>query len=265
MSAASKDLLEIKSLTVKVAGTAQVLVRNANISVKSESILALVGGSGSGKTTTGIAILGLLPPALRIVAGKIIFQGQDLTQALPSQMRALRGKEIGMVFQEPLSAFNPVFTIGSQLQEVLDVHEVHAALSTREKWNAVLSALAKVEISDPGRIARSYPHQLSGGLRQRAMIAQAITAQPKLLIADEPTSNLDVTIHARIIALFKKLREELKLSILLITHDLGMVQHLADEVAVMQEGEIVEAGPTGDVLGQTRHPYTAQLMKALNV
>ena len=258
----TENLLDIQSLTVDVSLTGQSIVRNLNVAVKPESILALVGGSGSGKTTTGMAILGLLPEALHVKGGQIFFQGQNLMTFNHRQMRTVRGKDMGMVFQEPLWAFNPVFTVGQQLKEVLDVH---THLSGREKREKVIAVLEKVEIPDPLRIARSYPHQLSGGLRQRAMIAQAIIAGPKLLIADEPTSNLDVTVQARIIALFKKLKDELKLSILLITHDLGMVRFLADEVAVMHEGTVVESGITQDVWRSVRHPYTAQLMKALDV
>ena len=256
------DLLKIQSLSVDVRQIQKTIVKNINLTVKSETIVALVGGSGSGKTTTGLATIGLLPPALRISQGEIIFEGRNLHNLTPAQMRLLRGKDISMVFQEPLWAFNPVMTIGDQIKEVLDAH---LDLSHEKKKHMVLEALAKVEIPDPVRIARSYPHQLSGGLRQRAMIAQAIIAHPKLVIADEPTSNLDVTVQARIMALLKKLRQELKLSVLLITHDLGMVQHLADEVAVMQQGSIVEAGTAAQVLGNPRHPYTTQLMKALHV
>ena len=167
-----------------------------------------------------------------------------------------------MVFQEPLYAFNPVFSIGGQIEEVL---RAHSALSVRQRRERILELLNLVGLPDPKRTAGNYPHQLSGGMRQRAMIAQAIAAGPKLIIADEPTSNLDVTLQANIMELFRKLKDELKLSILLITHDLGMVAHMADHVAVMTEGQIVERGTTREVLEKPQHPYTRALMEAIEV
>jgi ABC-type dipeptide/oligopeptide/nickel transport system ATPase component len=175
-------------------------------------------------------------------------------------MREVRGKAIGMVFQEPLSAFNPVFSIGYQIEEVL---KAHTGWDRSRRQKRVLELLDLVGLPEPARTAGDYPHQLSGGMRQRAMIAQAIAAGPKLIIADEPTSSLDVTLQANIMELFKKLQKELRLSVLLITHDLGMVEHMADRVTVMTEGRIVENGPTQDVLQDPKHPYTKDLMEAL--
>lgn len=255
-------LLSLKDLTVTVAGASRekVLVDRIALDVPAFSITALVGGSGSGKTTVGLSILRLLPPGLRVKEGEIVFSQEQLFHVPPERMRQLRGKEISMVFQEPLHALNPVFCVGYQIEEVL---RCHTSLNRRQRQQRILELMDQVGLSDPSRISRSYPHQLSGGMRQRVMIAQAIAGGPRLIIADEPTSSLDVTLQARIIELFLKLKEELRLSILLITHDLGMVAHMADSVAVMREGKIVEAGRTKDVLGGPQHPYTCQLMEAM--
>lgn len=254
----SSNLLVVENLTVTVAG--KNIVDAANLDVPLLSVTALVGGSGSGKTTLGLAILRLLPLGLVVRQGRILFDGEDALKLPEGHMRQLRGKEIGMVFQEPLYAFNPVFAIGDQIEEVL---RVHSPLNARRRRGRILDLLSLVGLPDPKRVAGNYPHQLSGGMRQRAMIAQAIAAGPKLLIADEPTSNLDVTLQAKIMELFRKLKDELKLSILLITHDLGLVAHMADRVAVMTEGRIIEQGMTQDVLKDPRHPYTRTLMEAV--
>jgi ABC-type dipeptide/oligopeptide/nickel transport system ATPase component len=260
----STNVLCLENLTVTVAGDSQekALVKDVSFYVPELCISALVGGSGSGKTTTGLSILRLLPLGLNIREGRILFRGEELLRASGERMRQLRGKDISMVFQDPLDAFNPVFTIGDQIDEVL---RFHVSLSRRQRRERVMELLDLAGLPEPRRVARTYPHQLSGGMRQRAMIAQAIAAGPKLMIADEPTSSLDVTLQARIMDLFRKLKDELKLSVLLITHDLGMVAHIADEVAVMREGRIVEQGKTQDVLRNPRHPYTRQLMDALKV
>ena len=260
----NESLLSLRNLTISVPDISgeKVLVDNLNLDIPLLKIVALVGGSGSGKTTTGLSILRLLSPALRVVQGEIIFRGNDLLTYCEEKMRGIRGKEIGMVFQEPLNAFNPVFTVGYQIAEVL---QTHTDFSRRKIQERVEELLKIVGIKESQRIARSYPHQLSGGLRQRAMLAQAIAAGPRLLIADEPTSNLDVTSQAHIIELFQTLKDELKISMLLITHDLGMVAHLADEVAVLLEGKVVESGSTTEILGNPKHPYTLQLMKTMLV
>ena len=255
-----EDLLVVENLTVAVAG--RNIVNAASLEVPALSVMALVGGSGSGKTTIGLAILRLLPLGLAVSQGRILFAGEDVLKFPEERMRSLRGKEISMVFQEPLYAFNPVFSIGDQIAEVL---RVHSAGNARQRRERIWELLNLVGLPAPKMIAAHYPHQLSGGMRQRAMIAQAIAAGPKLIIADEPTSNLDVTLQARIMELFRKLKDELKLSILLITHDLGMVAHMADHVAVMTEGEIVERGTTREVLDKPRHPYTRALMGAIEV
>ena len=248
------------SVTVNDAIGEKMILNKVNLDVPQLSITALVGGSGSGKTTTGLCVLRLLPPALNFKNGEILFKGEDLLKKDREQMRHIRGGNIGMVFQEPLYAFNPVYSIGYQIDEVLDAH---TGLNRTQRQNRVLELLDLVGLANPKRTALNYPHELSGGMRQRAMIAQAVASDPKLIIADEPTSNLDVTLQARIIELFKKLRAQLNLSILLITHDLGMVEHMADTVAVMTEGKVVEHGNTVDVLNNPNHTYTRELMEAL--
>ena len=256
----SSNLLVVEDLTVTVAQ--KEIVSAANLEIPFLSVTALVGGSGSGKTTMGLAVLKLLPLGFNVRQGRIWFDGREVLDLSEDRMRLLRGKEIGMVFQEPLYAFNPVFSIGGQIAEVL---RVHTPLNLCQRRARILELLNLVGLPNPQRAAGNYPHQLSGGMRQRAMIAQAIAAGPKLLIADEPTSNLDVTLQAKIMELFRKLKDELKLSILLITHDLGMVAHMADRVAVMTGGKIVEQGMTKDVLKDPRHPYTRTLMETIEV
>lgn len=222
-------LLSIKDLTVAV-GT-KVLVDQVSFDVPRGKIVALAGASGSGKTTIGLSILRLLPSALSVRQGSIIFEGQDLLGLSPEEMRQRRGTRIGMVFQEPLSAFDPLFTVGEQLDEVL---AAHTPLSKPERYKKVLEALAEVELPDPRRAYKSFPHQLSGGMRQRAMVAQALVCGPSLIIADEPTSSLDVTLQVKIMGLFSRLRKK-NISILLISHDLEMIAHLADETIVLEK------------------------------
>ncbi len=238
------------------------MTRGLNFEVRKKQIVALVGTSGSGKTTTALSIVRLLPQNIGVEAGEIIFGQQNLLLLDEEEMRSLRGGEISMVFQEPLSAFNPVYTIGSQINEMLIYH---TSLSRRQRRDKILELLDLVGIPEPRRIVSSYPHQLSGGLRQRAMIAQAIAAQPKLLIADEPTSNLDVTLQARIIDLFKTLNRQLDMAILLITHDLGVVKHLADYAAILYHGRIVDFGKVNALFNAPQHPFTQQLVEVLQV
>jgi len=258
----AEELLRIKDLRIKIRGDdgSRELIKGLNLKVDSQKVVALVGGSGSGKTTAGLAIFRLLSESMNVQGGEILFEGKDLLKASVGDMRRLRGKDIAMVFQEPLSAFNPVFTLGFQIAEVL---KYHVRLNRRQLRERLYELLELVGLPDPKRVLRSYPHQLSGGMRQRAMIAQAIAANPKLIIADEPTSNLDVTLQAQIIDLFRKLRSDLKMSMLLITHDLGVVRELADEVAVLFDGRVVEFGPARDVLSEPRHAYTSELTKIL--
>jgi len=256
------NLLNVKNLTVSVVGNNNKIVDSLYFKIPENSIVGLVGGSGSGKSTTGFSIVKLLDPGLNLDSGEILFKGRNLLKLSDDQLQKVRGGEISMIFQEPLNAFNPVFTIGYQIDEMM---QYHTSLNKEQRDERVLELLDIVELPDPSRVAKSYPHQLSGGMRQRAMIAQAIAADPKLIIADEPTSSLDVTLQARIIDLFKKIRTELKLSILLITHDLGMVSHICDEVIVMNKGRIVESGLTKDVIDNPRDAYTKELMQVFKI
>ena len=249
-------LLSIKKLTVAVG--AKLLVNQVSFDVPQGKIVAIAGGSGSGKTTIGLSILRLISPSLRIQQGDIIFDGKNLLGLSMQEMQRCRGARIGMVFQEPLSAFDPLFTIGRQLDEVL---AAHTKLSKQDRYKKVLETLSEVELPDPQRAYRSFPHQLSGGMRQRAMVAQAIVCGPSLIIADEPTSSLDLTLQIKIMELFGRLKEK-NISILLIAHDLGMIARVADEVIILRQGEIVEKGEVRRVYGQPQHEYTKALVEA---
>ena len=257
-------LLKISDLQIIVKSdhASRILLHDINLDINEKEIVALVGGSGGGKTSLGFSILRLLPSAMKVSNGEILFQGQNLLELPLSSMQDIRGKDIAMVFQEPLSAFNPVFRIGDQIAEVLRVHLNLSRQKAREK---VYELLELTEVEDPRRVARSYPHQLSGGLRQRAMIAQAIAASPKIIIADEPTSNLDVTIQAKILELFKKLKKQLNISMLLITHDLGLVSFLADRAFILNEGTIVESGQAKEVFLHPKHHFTQQLARTIGL
>jgi peptide/nickel transport system ATP-binding protein len=249
-------ILSIENLTVVAGG--KTLVDQVSFDVPKGKIVAIAGGSGSGKTTIGLSILRLLPSGLKIQNGSIVLEGRDLLSLSSESMRQCRGARLGMVFQEPLSAFDPLFTVGQQLDEVL---AAHTRLSRQERYKKVLEALSEVELSDPSLAYKSFPHQLSGGMRQRAMIAQAMVGGPSLIIADEPTSSLDITLQIKINAIFRRLKRK-NISILLITHDLGMIAHLADELIILCQGEIVEKGETGQVYGRPRHEYTKALVEA---
>jgi len=250
------SLLSIKDLTVAVGDKG--LVNQVSFDVPQGKIVAIAGGSGSGKTTIGLSILRLIPSALQIRKGSIIFEGRDLLKVSDKEMQNCRGARIGMVFQEPLSALDPLFTVGQQIDEVL---VAHTALSKEERYKKILDTFAEVELSDPLRAYKSFPHQLSGGMRQRAMVAQAMVCGPSLIIADEPTSSLDVTLQIKIMELFGRLKKK-NMSILLIAHDLGMISHVADEVIILRQGDIVEKGTVAKVISQPRHEYTKQLVEA---
>ena len=223
--------------------------------------LAVVGESGSGKSVTSLSILRLVPePPGRIVGGSIRFKGRDLLQLPLAEMRAIRGKEISMIFQEPMTSLNPVFTCGDQISEALVLHE---HLDRRQARERTIEMLHLVGISSPRQRIDEYPHQMSGGMRQRVMIAMALACKPSLLIADEPTTALDVTIQAQILELLKKLQAEFGMAVLLITHDLGVVAETADRVAVMYAGQVVEYADVQATFKRTRHPYTSGLLASL--
>ncbi|MBI3601393.1 MAG: ABC transporter ATP-binding protein [Candidatus Omnitrophica bacterium] len=250
-----KNLLEVKHLTVQVGQ--KVLLDDVSFGAPEGKITALVGSSGSGKTTVANSILGLLPAALEITKGEILFEQRNLLSLNKEQMRFLRGGHIAMIFQEPLWAFDPLMTIGQQMDEVLAAHTSQGKSDRRRR---VLDVLAKVQLPNPTDMADRYPHQLSGGQRQRAMMAQALVAAPALILADEPTSNLDVTLQAKIMDLFRQFKKE-EMSMLLISHDWGMVAHLADEVIILQNGQVVESGSVDLIMNHPRHKYTQSLME----
>lgn len=249
-------LFDIQGLNVAFPG--HQAVRGLDLQLRGGETLALVGESGCGKSTTALALLGLLPRQAR-VTGRVLFEGQDLL-ALPERQRcALRGNRIAMIFQEPMTSLNPVLTLGDQIGEALRLHRGATARAARAR---AIELLDLVRVPEPQRRVDDYPHLLSGGQRQRAMIAAAIACQPALLVADEPTTALDVTVQAQILQLLDDLRSELNMGLLLITHDLAVVGEWADRVAVMVRGEKVEEGPAATLLGQPRHPYTRGLLGA---
>jgi oligopeptide/dipeptide ABC transporter ATP-binding protein len=255
-------LLAVEGLTTafELGGRLVPAVDDVSFSIARGETLGLVGESGSGKSLTALSILRLVPPPGRITRGRVRFEGEELTRLPEREMRKVRGARIALVFQEPMSALNPVLTIGHQIAETLVVHG-------RAGWNAArrraVELLAEVSVPDPERRAREYPHQLSGGLRQRALIAMALACRPALLIADEPTTALDVTIQAQILDLLRSLKAQLDLSLLLVTHDLGVVAQTADRVAVMYAGRLVEEGPVRDLFRDPRHPYTRGLLASM--
>ena len=255
-----KNILSIQNLSVRLTGEGGAdILRHVSFDVPQGVITGIVGGSGSGKTTLGLAALGLLPEVMERSDGQVVFEGKNIADSSFEEMRAVRGKRISMAFQEPMSAFDPVMTIGAQIAETVLAHESVSHHVARER---LLSALRSAGIGDPVRVAAAYAFELSGGLRQRAMIAQAIVCQPKLMIADEPTSSLDVHTQAKILELFKELRRSMGLSIILITHDLGVVRQVADEVVVLCRGEVVEKGKVEQVLNSPRMEYTRKLLEA---
>lgn len=227
-----------------------------NYQVSAGEVLAIVGESGSGKSASSMALLGLLPANSR-VRGSVKLNGKEILGLNPNKLRQLRGNDVAVIFQEPMTAMNPVYTIGFQIVETLRLHN---AISPEEAKDRATRLLELVELPDPEKAFRSYPHQLSGGQRQRAMIAQSLSCDPKLLIADEPTTALDVTVQARILELLHNLRRERGLALLLITHDFGVVAQVCDRVAVMKNGEVVEQGDTQAVLRDPQHAYTKRLI-----
>ena len=254
-------LLEVDHLNVTFATQSGEVaaVRDVSFSIPESGTLGLVGESGSGKSATSLAIMRLLPPQAR-VSGKIRFAGEDLLGLDDEAMRRVRGSGISMIFQEPMTALNPVMRVGDQVAEAVLAHN---RVSEREARDRAVEALREVAIPEPDRRTRDYPHQLSGGQRQRVMIAMALVNHPRLLIADEPTTALDVTIQAQILDLLRELKEKHRLAVLFISHDLGVVSRVADHVAVMYAGEIVEMGPVGAIFSAASHAYTRGLISAI--
>jgi oligopeptide/dipeptide ABC transporter ATP-binding protein len=262
MSGLNPPLLEVQSLKTQFlsAGGVVPAVNGVNFTLARGETLGLVGESGCGKTVTALSILRLIPESTGHLTGNIFFEGQDLLNLTPAQMRRVRGNSISMIFQEPMTALNPVLTIGDQIMEVL---QLHRGLNHNAALTEAAQCLTRVGLSDPQARLKQYPHQLSGGLRQRAMIAMSLACDPQLVIADEPTTALDVTIQAQILALMTRLKAELQMAMLLITHNLGVVAQIAERVAVMYGGLIVETAPTPALFAQPRHPYTAGLLASV--
>jgi len=235
-------------------------VNDISFKIKDNTVFGIVGESGSGKTLTALSILKLLPYPAKIMGGLVLLDGSDILSMSDDELRAIRGSKISIVFQEPSSAFNPVFTIGYQMTESIFVHQ---GLSAKKAKELSLEYLNRVHIPDPKKVFDDYPHQLSGGTKQRAMIAMALVNKPELLILDEPTTALDVTIQAQVLDLLKEIIEDKKLSILFISHDFGVISKMCDEVAVMHRGKIVEMGSAHNIITNPKEEYTISLLESV--
>jgi len=256
------NVLEVKNLKTYFYTDEGVVkaVDDVSFSVEKGKTLGLVGESGCGKSVTAMSISRLISPPGRIAGGEILLSGRNLLALNNEEMRQVRGSQISMIFQEPMTALNPVLTVGFQIAEAVLAHE---RVSRREAWSRAVEAMRAVAIPDAEKRAKDYPHQLSGGMRQRIMIAMALVCHPSLVIADEPTTALDVTIQAQILELLDSLREQYHLSLILISHDLGVIAEVAETVAVMYAGKIVEIGPAMDVFHNPKHPYTQGLLRSV--
>ena len=257
----SEELLRLENLSIdyKVKEGYLSAVKDVNFSINKGEIFAVVGESGCGKSTVAHSIMNLLPGGNETITGKVIFKGRDLREATEKEMEKIRGKEIGMIFQNPLDSLNPVYTVGSQVAEAIELDKV----DKQEAWNKVIELFKDVKMPDAEERAKSFPHELSGGMRQRVMIAMMISRNPELLIADEPTTALDVTIEAQILAIIKALKEQFNTAVMLITHNFGLVAEVADKIGVMYAGEMVETGDVFEIFKNPVHPYTRLLMAAL--
>lgn len=259
----SRHLLEVQRLKTNFytfEGIARA-VDNVSFFLEEGETLGLVGESGCGKSVTALSVMRLIknPPG-KIEAGEIFFEGADLLKLSESRMRSIRGARISMIFQEPMTSLNPVYTIGHQISEM---YEIHKRIGKKESWNRAVETLQQVQMPSPHKRAHEYPYQLSGGMRQRAMIAMAMACNPKILIADEPTTALDVTIQAQILDLMLKLKEDFGAAVLIITHDLGVVAEIAQRIVVMYAGQVVEEGTTQDIFNHPSHPYTRGLLRSV--
>ncbi len=262
MSKRLLDIINLETHFTSEEGVAKA-VDGVTLGLDEGDTLGLVGESGCGKSVTALSIMRLIPdPPGKIVGGEVIFEGQDLLKLKEAEIRKLRGKKISMIFQEPMTSLNPVFKIGEQISEVLRLHQ---RLSRKDAMEKAVAMLKLVGFPSPEKRIREYPHQLSGGMRQRVMIAMALSCNPKLVIADEPTTALDVTIQAQIMDLMNRLKEEIGMSIILITHDLGIIAETAQYVAVMYAGKIVEYSTVNDLFEKPRHPYTIGLLNSVPI
>jgi oligopeptide/dipeptide ABC transporter ATP-binding protein len=256
------DLLRVEGLKThfRTSEGAVRAVDGVDYGIEAGKTLGLVGESGCGKSVTALSIMRLLPRNGRIVSGRVLFRGQDLASLQEEEMEEIRGDDIAMIFQEPMTSLNPVFTCGDQVAEPLMRHR---GLSKKQAWERVVELFKQVGIPSPDKRVNDYPHQLSGGMRQRVMIAMALSCEPKMLIADEPTTALDVTIQAQILELIGNLKTEYQMATLLITHDLGVIAEMADDVCVMYAGKIVERGTVLDIFKDPKHPYTQGLLNSI--
>jgi oligopeptide/dipeptide ABC transporter ATP-binding protein len=257
-----EDLLDVRDLRTQFPTRAGLVksVDGVSFKIGEGELLGLVGESGCGKSITALSIMGLISQPGRIAGGSITFKGEELTTASPARMREIRGNDIAMIFQDPMTSLNPVYTVGEQIADAL---RLHRGLDRKAAWKAAIESMKEVAIPSPERRASDYPHQLSGGMRQRVMIAMALACDPELLIADEPTTALDVTIQAQILELLNGLRRSRKLAILLITHDLGVVAETADRVCVMYTGKIIEESGVVEIFDRPKHPYTQGLLRSV--
>jgi oligopeptide/dipeptide ABC transporter ATP-binding protein len=256
------NVLEVRNLKTSFFTARGVVkaVDDVSFSLAKGETLGLVGESGCGKSVTAMSLTRLISPPGRVVGGQILFKGQDLISLSENEMRRIRGSQISMVFQEPMTALNPVLEVGFQIAEAVVAHE---KVSRKQAWDRAVESMRAVSIPDAEKRAKDYPHHLSGGMRQRVMIAMALVCRPTLLIADEPTTALDVTIQAQILELLDSLRHQYNLSMILISHDLGVIAEVAENVAVMYAGKIVEIGPVMDVFHNAKHPYTQGLLHSI--
>ena len=257
-----QELLEVKNLSVSFDTPAGELhaVRDVSFSLKSGEVLAIVGESGSGKSVTAYSIMGLTAHPGKLIGGTINFNGHQIDKMSEKEMRKIRGNEVSIIFQDPMTSLNPVYTIGNQITEVICLH---TGKSKKEAHDRAKELLELVGINEPAKRLKQYPHELSGGMRQRVMIAIALACEPKLLIADEPTTALDVTIQAQILELMQELRKKLGMSIIMITHDLGVVASMCERIAVMYAGHIVEYGTADEIFYEPKHEYTKGLIKSI--
>lgn len=257
----NEELLRLENLSIdyKVKDGYLSAVNNVNCVLNRGEVFAIVGESGCGKSTVAHSIMNLLPGGNEEITGKIIFKGRDLRECTRQEMEAIRGKEIGMIFQNPLDSLNPVYTVGDQTAEVILLDKV----SKEEAWNRVLKLFKDVKMPDAEERMKSFPHELSGGMRQRIMIAMMLSRNPELLIADEPTTALDVTIEAQILEIMKELKKNFNTAVMLITHNFGLVAEIADRIGVMYAGEMIESGDVFEIFRNPVHPYTRLLMQAL--
>ena len=262
MSTNTNELLEIRNLrtSFRIKDTYYPAVDNVSLTLRKNEILAIVGESGCGKSTLATSIVGLHNSINTKVEGEILYNNQNLVNLTDTEFNKLRGNDIGFIFQDPLSALNPLMRIGDQIEEGLIYH---SKLNKLQRENRVLELLDQVGIPNVQRVAKQFPHQLSGGMRQRVMIAIALSGKPAIIIADEPTTALDVTIQAQILDLLKSLQDEIQSGIILITHDLGVVAEVADRVAVMYAGEVIEEAPVVELFRNPKHPYTRSLLKSI--